>query len=103
MTQQELIDQLAIQQLLSRYAISVDNRDRAAYASCFTEDVVISGPGFEMKGDVTTPTIDMLSSMYEATMHNVNNYAYTIAGERATGIAYCVASHIQSKNGQKSK
>jgi ketosteroid isomerase-like protein len=103
MTQQELIDQLAIQQLISRYAISVDNRDLAAYASCFTEDVVISGPGFEMRGEVAKPTIDLLSSTYEATMHNVHNYAYTVTGERASGVAHCVASHIKNEAGAKSK
>ncbi len=103
MTQQEVFDQLAIQQLLSRYAVSVDAHDRAGYASCFTKDVVISGPGFEMRGDVTTPTIDLLSTTYEATMHNVANYAYVISGDSAKGTSHCVASHIQKQGGQRTK
>lgn len=103
MTQTELMDQFAIQQLLSRYAIAVDKRDVAEYATCFADDVVISGPGFEMRNDVAKPTIDMLASMYESTMHCVHNSLYTISGDSATGIAHCVASHIKNEGGKRSK
>jgi uncharacterized protein (TIGR02246 family) len=103
MTQQDLIEQNAILQLLYKYAMSVDARDVEAYATCFTPDVVVSGPGFEMRENVAKATIDMLTSMFEATMHNVHNYSYKIEGERATGVTYCVASHIQNKGGQRSK
>lgn len=101
MTQQELIEQFAIEQLLNQYAMSVDERDLDAYASCFTPDVVISGPGFELRGDVAKPTIDMLAATYESTMHNVHNHRHRINGDRASGITYCVASHIQNHGGGK--
>ena len=103
MTQQDLIEQFAIEQLLYKYGFDVDNRDAAAYADCFTPDAVVSGPGFEMRNDVAGPTIDMLSSMYEATLHCVHNHTHTIQGDRATGVTYCVASHIQNQDGQRSK
>jgi len=103
MTQQDLIEQFAIEQLLYKYAMTVDNRDLEGYASCFTADVVISGPGFELSGDVASPTINMLASTYESTMHNVHNHRHQISGDRATGTTYCVASHIQNQGGERSK
>jgi len=103
MSPQDLSEQFAIVQLLYKYAITVDNRDLEGYASCFTPDVVVSGPGFELRGDVATPSIGLLASTYESTMHNVHNHSYTIDGDRATGIAYCVASHIQNQGGERSK
>lgn len=103
MTQQDIADQLAIQQLVSNYAIFVDLRNRDAYADLFIEDAVVCGPGFDMRGDVATPTIDTLTAMYDATMHNVHNYAYTISGDSATGITHCVASHFKQQGEQKTK
>lgn len=103
MTQQDLIEQFAIEQLLYKYGFSVDNRDVDAYASCFTPDAVVWGVGVELRNDVAGPAIDMLSSMYEATLHCVHNHMHTVQGDRATGMTYCVASHIENRDGQRSK
>jgi ketosteroid isomerase-like protein len=103
MTQQEIADQLAIQELVSRYAIGADLRDVAMYASCFAEGAVVYGPGFEMKENLAATTIGFLAHLYDRTMHNVHNYAYTVTGDRATGITHCVASHIDNKNGPETK
>jgi hypothetical protein len=103
MSQQEIADQLAIQQLVSRYAITADLRDVPGFASCFIDGAVVSGPGFEMKDDLAASTVGFLAHLYDRTMHNVHNYAYTVNGDSATGITHCVASHIQKKDGVESK
>ncbi len=95
-------DRLALQDLLYRYAGAVDRRDAPALAACFCGgQVCISGPGFEILD--AKQCVDNLSAAFEWTMHKVFNHEYQVDGARATGYAYCVATHLIARQGRRSK
>lgn len=97
-------DHLAIERLIFQYAMAIDDLNPAAFAECFASNAVLSGPSGNLPG-VTADIVARLWERlpYERTMHNVHNHMYTIQDRVATGMTYCVASHIQNKAGERYK
>ena len=102
----ELLEQLAIQQVAYRYANAVDRRDAAALAQCFADEYRGIGPGYEMRGkgaEIAQQITTTLDQMYVWTRHQVHNTDYTVSGDTATGTTNCVASHVEIKDGRHVK
>src|SRR2546425_5831081 len=105
----EAADRLAIRELVEAYAHSADRRDEKAQMALFTEDthfvVYMSAndptPSQELHSrEALAPVFDELNK-YAATQHFVGQSTIvTLAGDRATGDAYCMAHHL-SVNGEK--
>jgi len=96
---QNIVDQLAIQQLWARYATALDTMDPDAYASCFTPDATIS-----MNSGSVTPRAYIESELKAGVMkdapsdkhghkwaplrHVTTNLTVTITGNTATAQSY---------------
>ena len=99
---QELNDQLAIRELVDAYAYCADRRDAEGQMELFTEDADFlvymdstSGePTQHIKGRALAPVFDELNT-YVATMHFNGQSTTTLDGERAGGVAYCLAHHVK--------
>ena len=103
MNHDELLDQFDIQRLIYQYASSADELDVAGFADCFAPGGRITSRGYTgdlLSGNFTQAIIDNLKAKYVSTMHNVHNHTYVVDGPKATGITYCVASHIERPEGQ---
>lgn len=92
-------DHLAIEHLIFQYAMAIDNLDPAAFSDCFARDAVFLTPTREIT-EITAEHVarHWAGVRYERTMHNVHNHTYVIKEDRATGMTYCVASHIEKKD-----
>lgn len=92
-------DRLDIERLIFQYGMAMDNLDPAAFADCFAREAVILSPTGEVTGLTAEHAARVFAgTAYERTMHNVHNHAYVIEENRATGMTYCVASHIRKKD-----
>src|SRR5713101_6447595 len=77
----EAADRLAIRELVEAYAHCADRRDAKGQMALFTEDT-----HFAVYNDL---------NKYAATQHFVGQSTIlTLAGDRATGEAYCLAHHV---------
>ena len=104
----EAADRLAVRELVEAYARCADRRDAKGQMALFTEDthfVVYMDakdptPSQELHSrEALAPVFDELNK-YAATQHFVGQSTImTLAGDRATGEAYCMAHHL-SVNGQ---
>ncbi|MEU0483148.1 nuclear transport factor 2 family protein [Streptosporangium sp. NPDC006013] len=99
---QEAADRLAIRELFDAYAYCADTRDAKGQMALFTEDthfvVHIDArdpvPSQELTGrDSLAPVFDALNA-YAATMHFNGQYTVDLAGDRASGVGYCMAQHV---------
>ena len=90
----DLIDQQAIRDLSHRYAVALDRDDRETWASLFSDDIVFeSGDSVRGLDEVLRIPKEQLAR-YKKTLHSVTTQQITLAGERATGVVYCIAHHI---------
>lgn len=91
-------DQQAITRLLYRYARAVDTRNVEALAACFYQGRVtfIDTP---VAVESAHHCVEILASMFDWTMHNVFNHLFEVEGDQATGVTYCVASHVKTEEG----
>ena len=106
MNHDELLDQFDIQRLIYQYANSADELNVAGFADCFAEGGRITSPGYTgdlLSGNFAQAIIDNLKAKYISTMHNVHNITYVVDGLKATGVTYCVASHIERPEGRTTK
>jgi len=91
-----LADRLAVQDVMIRYATSVDARDMKRYASCFTADVEVAGFGnttFSDRGVYVDWVIEALKR-YERTQHLIGNQEVVLDGDRAHLRSYVQATHL---------
>lgn len=91
LTVQDLLDRAAIHDVLVRYAQSVDRRDAALMAACFTPDAHADYGYF--KGDPPTFIDAIITgvSRYASTMHFFGNQLIELAGDTASVETYAVA------------
>jgi len=99
----EAADRLAIRELIEAYAHCADRRDANGQMALFTPDthfVVYMNakdptPSEELHSRAAlAPVFDDLNK-YAATMHFVGqSTVLTLAGDRGTGEAYCLAHHL---------
>ena len=104
---QQLEDRLALRELIDQYTYCADTRDAPGQMALFTTDT-----NFEVymddKSDTPTqvvksrkdlfPVFDNLNT-YLATMHFNGQSTIKLDGDRATGITYCRAYHLNIKDG----
>ena len=99
----EAADRLAIRELVEAYAHCADRRDAKGQMSLFTTDTHFV---VYMNAKDPTPSQELLSrealapvfadlNRYDATTHFIGQSTIlTLANERATGEAYCLAHHV---------
>src|ERR1700733_12477418 len=107
---EEAADRLAIRELVEAYAHCADRRDAKGQMSLFTADTHFV---VYMNAKDTTPSQELHSrealapvfadlNKYDATTHFVGQSTlFTLAGDRATGEAYCLAHHVTVDDGKR--
>ena len=107
---EEAADRLAIRELVEAYAYCADRRDAEGQMSLFTPDTRFV---VYMDAKDPTPSQDLHSrealapvfadlNRYHATMHFVGQSTIlSIANNRATGQAYCLAHHLTVDGDQR--
>jgi hypothetical protein len=109
---EETADRLAIRAPIEAYARCADRRDATGQMVLFTTDthfVVYMNardpkPSQELNSSEALAPVFADLSRYEATMHFVGQSTiFTLAADRATGEAYCLAHHVTVKDGKRSR
>jgi ketosteroid isomerase-like protein len=105
----EAADRLAIRELVEAYAHCADRRDAKGQMALFTADThfVVYMDARDPKASQELHSRAALApvfadlNQYQATTHFVGqSTVFTLAGDRATGEAYCLAHHV-TVNGRK--
>jgi ketosteroid isomerase-like protein len=103
LAQAEVADRLAIRELVDAYAYCADRRDAAGQMALFAEDTDFlvfmdsrnPTPTQHLRGRNTlAPVFDDLNQ-YQATMHFNGQSTTVLDGDRASGVAYCLAHHLK--------
>ncbi len=95
-------DEWAIRKLAMAYARAADRNDPEGFAVLFTEDGVIEGTGYVIRGHAElAKNPGMLRQMFASTFHTVLNQTVTVDGDTAEGETYCLASHVNHPVGGK--
>ena len=78
-------DRLAVQDVMQRYAMGVDERDLDLYRSCFADDVEVVGFGQETVngGDAWRDYVSNALEAFGATQHMLSPVFATINGDEA--------------------
>ena len=106
---QEMDDRIAIRDLIDRYAICADTRDAQGQMAIFTEDTnfeVYYDPKSDTPSEVYSgrqslfPVFDNLNT-FLATMHFNGQSTLRLEGDKATGVTYCRAHHLNVKDGMQ--
>ena len=100
---EEAADRLAIRELVEAYAHCADRREAEGQMSLFTADthfVVFMNakdpkPSMELHSREALAPVFADLNKYDATTHFVGQSTiFTLAADRATGEAYCLAHHV---------
>ena len=101
MTDGEVADTLALQALVAAYARHADHREPELVAALFEPDAVLrmvrrgdDGAPAESRGHRQIASVVGRLAQFPVTYHLVGNHSVVLAGEEATGEAYCVAHHL---------
>jgi ketosteroid isomerase-like protein len=107
---EEAADRLAIRELVEAYAHCADRRDAKGQMALFTEDSHFAvymdakdpKPSMDLHArDALAPVFADLNK-YDTTTHFVGQSTiFTLAGDRATGEAYCLAHHVTLDGGKR--
>src|SRR5258706_13967145 len=106
----EAADRLAIRELIEAYAHCADRRDAKGQMSLFTADshfVVYmnakdSKPSMELHTREALAPVFADLNKYDATTHFLGQSTIlTLAGDRASGEAYCLAHHVTVDGGKR--
>ena len=87
MTLQQLADRLEIDDLLTRYATALDNKDWELWATCFTPDAFIdytSSGGVKGHVPEVKQWLGEVMGLFPMTQHLVTNRAVVVSGDTAT-------------------
>jgi len=106
---QEAEDRLAIRELVDNYAYCADTRDAKGQMALFTEHTnfeVYYDPKSATPAQVITKNEDLLPvfdnlNTYNATMHFNGQSTVRLNGDKATGVAYCMAHHLTIEDGKQ--
>lgn len=95
-------DELELRRLVDAYGVAVDDLDSDAVAALFVPGgalLVYEHGSDELKYSYRDAGFkqltDDLAQSYLQMFHLVANFLVTIDGDRATGITYCLASHLR--------
>ncbi len=86
MSNSDVADRIALQDVMLRYAAGVDERDFAMYASCFAEDVEVVnfGPDPIHGRDAWVSYVKTALEKYGATQHMLGPQYAEVNGDNAT-------------------
>ena len=94
-TTDELVQRIAIKDVLTRYARACDERDWPAFDAVFAETVSVNyGGEFELDG--RGAVVDLIRSMLGGcgpTQHLLGNFEIAVEGEHACSACYVRAAH----------
>ena len=108
---EETADRLAIREVIEAYARCADRRDATGQMALFTTDthfVVYMNakdpkPSQELNSREALAPVFADLNRYDATTHFVGQSTiFTLAANRATGEAYCLAHHVTVKGAKRS-
>ena len=86
-----LAAELAIRDVLHRYALGLDQQDFALIASCFTDDVKAEYSGHPLSGVQGILELLRGAARFERTMHHVGTAVVTMRGDEADSQSYSIA------------
>lgn len=94
-----ITDRFAIQDVMVRYALGLDTQDFELFASCFTEDVVVTG--FSRKEPILgrnlwLSRVRKLLQRFGPTQHLIGNYLVEQRGDDATMRSSVQATHVMA-------
>jgi hypothetical protein len=110
MTTKELIDRIAISELINNYSRFADRREPQRQANLFTDNATIeifhSEPGNNKPDTVLHGKGEFITGFetlkkYDVTMHFNGQSTIHINGDSATGEVYCLAHHVWTENGKR--
>lgn len=110
MTLEEAADRLAIRELIDTYTYCADRRDCEGQMALFTEDTRFlvfmdpkaSTPSPEVTGRADLRPVFEALRTFETTTHFNGQSTVALNGAVATGVTYCMAHHVQIRDGQRS-
>lgn len=101
---QQLVDRLALDDLMYRQAMAVDRRDWASYRACLASEIDFDFGGHldefiepkagKIKDPDTWMEIVKTSAGFDKTMHMITNMTHQIDGDRASSVCYMLNEHI---------
>ena len=106
----ELADRLAIRELVDAYATCADTRDAEGQMALFAPDTTFivfmdsraAEPSYTLKGRESLAPVFANLRTYLATMHFNGQSTVELAGDRATGLSYCIAHHVSVEDDKRS-
>jgi len=93
---------LELRDLVERYAVCADARDRAGFGAVFAPDGCLVVPGgHRCEGrEAIVANLDHLDAHYPKSMHFVGNHIVTLVdADLAEGTVYCLAHHVYETEG----
>jgi ketosteroid isomerase-like protein len=96
-------DHIAIERLMYLYASCADRKDYAGFANVFCEDAAFDYSGRIVSSLPAIQEMMLALEKYSCTLHQVHNTLYEVDGDKAEGETYCIASHLQEKDGRQMK
>lgn len=91
-------DRAALRHLVDSYAVGCDRRDIDILRSCFAAGAVFTVHRPDKPSTMVAPhDLDRIPTglgRYDQTFHFVGNHRVELAGDEATGEAYCIAHHL---------
>jgi len=97
---QAILDRLALEELMNRYALAIDRRDWAALDRVFTAEIEADFTSMGVKQPYRGPAQDWIAMVrdtingLDATQHFFANHSAEIDGDRAVDIRYMQARHV---------
>jgi len=107
---EEATDRLAIRELVDAYAYCADRRDAKGQMALFTPDTHFvvhmdaksAIPSQELYGRAAlAPVFENLGS-HRVTTHFNGQSTVELDGSKATGVSYCLAHHVSTRDGKDS-
>ena len=84
-----LLDESELRRSAELYAQGAGRRDKALWASIFTDDGVIEAPGLRLEGRANiVAALDVMARLYVATQHRVHNQLVRIEEELGSEAVY---------------
>jgi uncharacterized protein (TIGR02246 family) len=84
---EDAVDRLELRELVERYALGADTRDREVFAAVFTDDgaLVTAAGGTYVGPHAIVSTLDYLDAHYPRSMHFVGNHQVQLDGYSRDG------------------
>ncbi len=96
---QEILDRLAVRDVVYTYARGVDRKDIAMVASCFAPECAYEGALGRTTARDALARLEERWVQYAATMHFMGNCLIELDGDVARSETYCIAYHRRTVDG----